>query len=314
MKLRVFIPLLSLLGVFSFFAFKYYQLETNKPISAVARLETGINGTFINFPWSSNLWFPSPGSTDIKLPKPNISGKSAFVVDLKIGKVLFAKNEHEPAPIASTVKILTAGVALERKKSSDIFMVSDNATKIGEDFMGISAGEKLTLEELLYGLLLPSGNDAAEAIVEGVSGSRADFVTLMNEKAKLLGANNSKFVNPSGLEGDGEHFSTAYDLTLISRWVWTSFPLFREIVGTKYFELPYSENHKYFYLENQTNLLGTYPGVKGIKPGYTPEAGLCLVTLAERDGHEILGVVLGSQDRRGDMEKLLNYSFSTLGI
>jgi len=101
-------------------------------------------------------------------------------------------------------------------------------------------------------------------------------------------------------------------LAVIARWAWVNFPLFRQIVATPNIVLPYSADHKYLYLENQTNLLTSYPGVKGIKPGYTPEAGLCLVTLAERGNHQILGVVLGSDDRRGDMEMLLDYSFAVL--
>lgn len=282
--------------------------------SPLAGLNESVFGNFTKFPYSANIWFPKNGLYPSAVPKPEISAKAALVVDLTNGDILFAKNEYEKLKVASTVKILTAGVALERKNPQDSFIISERAAKIGEDFMGISAGEKLSLEKLLYGLLLPSGNDAAEAIAEGVSQTSSDFVALMNEKADLLGAKNSKFVNPSGLEGDGDDYSTAYDMALISRWAWVNFPLFRKVVGTKYYEIPYTPEHKYFYLENQTNLLGTYPGVKGIKPGYTPAAGLCLVTLAENGEHEILGVVLGSSDRRGDMEKLLNYSFSTLGI
>lgn len=311
MKSRFIIPFAGFCVLVFFFGFQYFKLETQELINPVS--SKGIS-QLPKFALSTNLWFPNRNVLGLTLTKPEVSAKSAFVVDIKTGDVIYAKNEHEKRPIASTVKILTAGVALERKNPGEIVIISEKASKIGEDFMGLSVNERLTLEELLYGLLLPSGNDAAEAIAEGVSGSREDFVKAMNEKAQLLGAFDSKFVNPSGLDGDGEHYSTAYDLALISRWTWTNSSLFRRIVGTKSYEIPYTPEHKYFYLENQTNLLSTYPGVRGIKPGYTPEAGLCLVTLAERDGHEILGVVLGSNDRRGEMEKLLNYSFSTLGI
>lgn len=313
-----------LFGFFALIFLNVQRLRNTEVFSPISDSSGNILANFTKFPDSANIWFPTNGVYFSSISKPEILAKAGFVVDLTTGNVLYAKNEHEKLQIASTVKILTAGVALERKKAGEVFTVSETAAKIGEDFMGISAGEKLTLEELLYGLLLPSGNDASEAIAEGVAGSRGNFVKLMSEKAQLLGAFDSKFVNPSGLEDDGDHYSTAYDLALISRWVWTNFPLFRKIVGTKYYEIPYSAgegsegdsspDHKYFYLENQTNLLRTYPGVKGIKPGYTPEAGLCLVTLAENGGHEVLGIVLGSEDRRGDMEKLLNYSFTILGV
>lgn len=267
------------------------------------------------FFYGNNLWEPKINKVkESYLPKPQVSAKSALIVDLTTDEVLFEQNPREKLPTASTVKILTAAVALEHLKPSTVISVSDTAAKVGEDFMGLTPHEKLTLEELLYGLLLPSGNDAAQAIAEGVAGTSSRFVDLMNAKAQVLGATDSKFVNSSGLEGDGEHHSTANDMAIISKYAWENFGEFRRIVGTKYYEIPYTPEHKYFYLENQTNLLGTYPGVRGIKPGFTPEAGLCLVTIAENGGHTILGVVLGSTDRRGDMEKLLNYSFAAQGV
>jgi D-alanyl-D-alanine carboxypeptidase (penicillin-binding protein 5/6) len=209
---------------------------------------------------------------------------------------------------------MTAILTLEQRQPDEIVTISKHAATIGEDFMGISENEKYTIKDLLYGLLLPSGNDAAEALAESTAGSTKMFLDQMNAKAKLLGLSDTKFANPSGLDGDGEHFSTAYDLAIIARYAWTNFPLFRQIVGTKFYEIPYSQDHKYLYFENQTNLLSTYPCVKGIKPGYTPDAGLCLVTLAENGGHQVLAVMLGSNDRRGEMIKLLDYSFATIGV
>jgi D-alanyl-D-alanine carboxypeptidase (penicillin-binding protein 5/6) len=267
------------------------------------------------FFYSTNVWLPDDKEIlPSRYQRPEISAKAALVVNLSTDKIFYAKNDHERLPVASTLKIMTATVALERKNPNDIFTVSENAAKVGEDFMGITVGEKYTLEELLYGLLLPSGNDAAVAIAENIAGTESEFVRLMNEKTKLLGAKDTKFINTTGLQGDGEHYSTAYDMAIIARYAWVNFPLFRQIVGTFSYEIPYSKDHKYLYFENQTNLLRTYPGVKGIKPGFTPEAGLCLVTLAENGGHQILGVILGSNDRRGEMQMLLDYSFSTLGI
>lgn len=272
-------------------------------------------GAQAQFFYSANQWRPDLGNIlPSTLPPVEISAKSALVVDLTTSKVLFAKNPKQKLPIASTLKILTAVVALESLAPNKVVTVTEKAAKTGEDFMGLTASEKLTLEELLYGLLLPSGNDAAVAIAEGVAGTQEKFVELMNRKAAILGAVDSKFVNPTGLEGDGEHYSTSFDMATISKYAWESFPIFRKIVGTKYYEIPATLEHKYFYLENQTNLLGTYPGVKGIKPGYTPEAGLCLVTLAENGGHTILVVILGSENRRDEMAKLLDYSFETLGV
>lgn len=267
------------------------------------------------FSHSANIWFPEENVVETNQAPPEISATSAIVVDLTTNKTIYAKNIHNRQPIASIVKIMTAIVALEKKHLDDIFTVSQQAAEVGEDSMGITAGEKYTLEQLLYGLLLPSGNDASEAIAENVAGNRNKFIDLMNQKAKVLGLNDTKFVNPSGLDEDGiEQYSTAFDVAVITRYALVNFPIFRKIVSTKFYEISYSPQHKYLYLENQTNLLSTYPGVAGVKPGYTPQAGLCLVTLAENGGHQILAVILGSKNRREEMIKLLDYSFGFLGI
>jgi len=210
---------------------------------------------------------------------------------------------------------MTAIVALERGQLDQQIIISQRAAEIGEDTMGTSVGERYTLEELLYGLLLPSGNDAAEAIAEGLTdGRRERFIEWMNLKVWELGLEDTVFVNPSGLDGDGRHYGSAYDLLVIARHALRTSPKFREIVATTDYEIPYSSDHKYLYLQNQTNLLRTYPGVVGVKPGWTPEAGLCLVTAAERDGHTLIGVILDSPDRRGEMALLLDYGFAVLGL
>ena len=308
---KLFLSILGLAILFNFVFLKFGKKQDLAFLSGVPK----ILGVQTQLFYSANIWQPDLENVLIyPLPQPEISAKSALVVDLTTDKVIFAKNPKQKLPVASTLKILTAVVALEFAAPNKVITVSEKAAKTGEDFMGLTASEKLTLEELLYGLLLPSGNDAAEAISEDVVGTKAKFVELMNKKAKILGATESKFVNPTGLEGDGEHYSTSFDMATISKYAWENFPIFRKIVGARYYEIPYTPEHKYFFLENQTNLLGTYPGVKGIKPGFTPEAGLCLVTLAENGGHTILAVILGSENRRDEMAKLLDYSFETLGV
>lgn len=309
----VFILIAVSIAFFSYLTFwSKSKADLSSPLPKAAESILGEKSD--SFFYSENLWLPQDVVTLPGVNLPQVTAEAVYVIDITGDKVLYAKNVHERRPIASTVKIMTAAIALERAKPIEVFTVSENAAKIGEDFMGATAGERYTLSELLYGLLLPSGNDAAEVLAEGVGGSRANFVKLMNEKASLLGLRDTKFVNPSGLDGDGEHYSSAYDLAVIAHYAWVNFPLFRQVVGTYDIVLPYSDDHKYLYLQNQTNLLTSYPGVKGIKPGYTPDAGLCLVTLAERDEHQVLGVILGSTDRRGDMEMLLDYSFATLGV
>lgn len=279
-----------------------------------------------------NDWFPREkqnflgiGKTSYKL---TLGAKAALLVDYDSGDIIYEKNLKDRLPVASTVKIMTALVVFENSKLSDVFTVSGKAAKIGEDSMGLTLGEKLTVEELLYGLILPSGNDAAITLAEGVAGSEAKFVEMMNVKVKSLGLKDTKFINASGLDEDGrDQYSTAYDLATIARYTWDKYPVFREISSTVQKSIDADSAHKEFYLENQTNLLTTYPGVKGIKPGFTWEAGLCLVTYAENkqslrfssstaglDGKKLLGVILGSDDRRGEMKELLDFGFNSFGI
>jgi len=243
--------------------------------------------------------------------QPEISAESGLVVDINSGKIVFEKNSKEKMKIASLVKIMTAVVALEHKNLDERIVVSEKAAGIGENTMGISEGEVYTLEELLYGLLLNSGNDSAYAIAEGVAGSADDFVSWMNIKAKELNLMDTEFFDPSGLNDDT--YSTAIDLVKLSRYAMQNED-FKRIVGTVDFELTYSERHKYLYLENQTNLLTTYPGVGGVKTGYTEEAGYCLVTYAKNEGVELIGVVLNSVNRKFDMLNLLNFGFGVYGI
>src|SRR3989344_3821177 len=262
----------------------------------------------------SNDWFPkskNPKNADAL----NISAKSAILVDYDTGEVIYAKNPQEILPAASTIKIMTALVALENAKLSDKFTASEKAAKVGENAMGLTQGETLTLEELLYGAMLVSGNDAAVVIAEGVFQSEDAFVQKMNQATRDLGLSDTKFINASGLDEDGkEQYSAAYDLVTIARYTWEKYPAFRKIVSTYNHTIDANQGHKAFELYNDTNLLTTYPGVKGIKPGFTWDAGWCLVTYAENGGKKLLAVILGSEDRRGEMIALLDYGFAKFGV
>ncbi len=242
-----------------------------------------------------------------------LSAKSALSYDLTTNKTLFSKNANTRLPMASLTKIMTAIIALENKKNPDEYIVSSQDL-VGEDSMGLTAGESLSLEDLLYGLILHSANDAAEVLADNYPQGRSAFITAMNAKAQALGLTNTHFTNPSGLEGDGKQYTTAYDLLVLTRFGLNNFSLFKQVVATPIYDIPASESHKEYYLENETNLLTSYPGVKGVKTGYTPEAGLCLVTYLEYNNHKIIGVVLGSEDRRDDMKQLLDYSLREEGI
>ena len=252
-----------------------------------------------------------PGEKFGTANEPEISGESALLVEINSGQIVYEKNSTDRMKIASLAKMMTAVVALEHKKVNDEILISQKAANIEEDFMGISEGETYSLEELLYGLVLNSGNDAAYAVAEGVAGNVGTFVKWMNMKAKELGLADTYFADPSGLDNDS--YSTAIDLVKLARYAMQK-EEFRKIVGTVSIELPYSEKHKYLNLVNQTNLLTTYPGVAGIKTGYTEEAGYCLVSYAKNEGKELIGVVLNSENRKFDMIWMLDYGYATLGV
>lgn len=259
---------------------------------------------------SLDLWtvHPSPNSRALEL-----SAKSALSYDLTTNKVLFAKNPQEKLPMASLTKIMTAIVALEHQRSDNAYTVTQSDL-VGEDSMGLAAGETLKLEDLLYGLILHSGNDAAETFASNFPGGRSAFINAMNEKAQSLGLTHTHFTNPTGLEGDGNQYTTAQDLVVMTRFALLHFPLFGTVAATFDHTIPATSTHQEYDLENETNLLTSYPGVKGVKTGFTPEAGLCLVTFLDYNGHQILAVILGSDDRRGEMKDILDYSLRSEGI
>ena len=180
--------------------------------------------------------------------------------------------------------------------------------------MGLGVGEVLSIKELLYGMMLHSGNDAAEVIANNYPTGRADFIKAMNNKAKALGLKDTNFTNPTGLEGDGNQYATAYDLTVITEYALINFPLFMEVSKTFQYAIEQTGTHKAYFLENETNLITSYPGVKGVKTGFTPEAGFCLVTYLDYKGHKIIALILGSENRRQEMKDLLDFSLKSIGI
>jgi len=235
----------------------------------------------------------------------NINASSAIVMDMETGRVLFEKNAYVKRPIASTTKIMTAILAIENGNLDDEVTVSERACQIWGSDIGLKPGEKLKLRDLLYGLMLNSGNDAAIAIAEHIGGSLENFLDMMNEKARLIGAKNSSFKSPHGLDMEG-HYSTAYDLALITRYALAN-PVFSEIVSTKTASIP-GRN-----LYNTNEMLGLYPGADGVKTGYTGQAGRCLVTSATRNGWRIISVVLNCPTKSARTQnsiKILDYAFN----
>lgn len=306
--------LLVALYIIGFVGYSIYSKTTNEKITLVSPVPDFLNSAKNKEVSTLSLWIPilsnfiKGNSEDIE-----ISAKSAIVYDTTIDKVLYKKNAKEKLPMASITKIMTAIIALENKKNDDKYLVVGNDL-VGEDSMGLTEGEILSLKELLYGLMLPSGNDAAETLATNFKGGRNAFIKAMNNKAKSLGLKDTNFTNPTGLEGDGNQYTTSYDLIIITEYALTKFSLFRQVVSTIDYTIPKTDTHKAFYFENETNLLTSYPGVKGVKTGYTPEAGLCLVTYLDYQGHKIIGIILGSSNRRQEMKDLLDYSLRSITI
>lgn len=285
------------------------QVKAEPILSGLAK-QTDLYKTTLLISFDADKGFKFVLKHDLK-NMPQTVAKSAFLVDINSGDILYASSEKEVLPIASLAKIMTAVVAVEHSKLDASFTISRKAASIGENSMNISEGEVYTLEELLYGLFLHSGNDAAYAIAEGVAGDKENFVLWMNIKAKELGLENTLFTDPSGL--DDKAHSSAYDLAKLTMYALKHKDL-RKIAATVEYEIPKTTTHKYIPLYNQTNLLTTYPGVKGFKTGYTEEAGLCLVTYVQNDTVELVGIVLNSIDRKGDMVSMLDYGFAKYNI
>lgn len=262
-----------------------------------------------------DLWSPviqqihGGGSSEV----PELTAQGILMYDLTTNKVLYEREAKVRRPMASITKIMTAIIAIENQRSDNRY-VAKEADIVGENSMGLIAGEVMTMEDLLYGLMLPSGNDAAEVLATNYPAGREAFIQAMNDKAKALGAVDTKFSNPSGLQGDGEQYSTPHDLVIITRYAMDKHPIFRQVVATGTHEIPATNEHGAYTLVNETNLVTTYQGVKGVKTGYTPEAGMCLVTYLEYGGHQIIGVVLNSENRRGEMKQLLDYSLKSVGV
>lgn len=236
-------------------------------------------------------------------PEPRAG--AALLADETTGQVLLEKHARDRRAVASTTKIMTALLVLERCSLDEVVVVSQEAALTGGNRVGLAPGEQVTVLDLLYGLLLNSGNDAATALAEHVAGSVAGFVTLMNVRAQELGLADTHFVNPHGLDAP-EHYSTAYDLWLLSREALKN-GTFRQIVGTP----DHSIGGRHYVNLNQ--MLTTYPGADGVKTGTTDLAGECLVVSATRQGHRLIAVVLNSANRYEDAKSLLDYGFEAYG-
>ncbi|ALA50990.1 D-alanyl-D-alanine carboxypeptidase family protein [Shouchella clausii] len=235
-----------------------------------------------------------------------VSGQAAILMEQSSGRVLYSKNEHQPLKIASITKIMTAILAIESGKLDETVTVSKRAEGTEGSSLYLVAGEKLTLRDLVYGLMLRSGNDAAIAIAEHVGGSVEGFVFLMNEKAEEIGMSNTLFRNPHGLDTDEDHLSSAYDMALLTQYAMGN-EEYRDISSTKDYR---SKGDKVRVFHNKNRLLTEkYSYSTGGKTGYTKLAKRTLVSTASKDGLDLIAVTLNAPDDWDDHMHMFNWGF-----
>ena len=248
--------------------------------------------------------------TALKLPPIDAAG--AVLMEATTGRVIADVNMDKRLPMASTTKIMTALVAIERGNLEDMVTVSPRAAGVTGSSIHLKAGEKITLNNLLYGLMLASGNDAAVAIAEHIGGSVSGFAELMNARAKEIGAKNTRFVTPNGLH-DEAHYTTAYDLGLITCEAMKN-SKFAQIVSTRYYNTPKEGDGRDRSLKNNNRIIFQFDGGNGVKTGFTKPAGRCLVSAAKRGGMQLVAVVLNCGGMFPESMALLEYGFSAASM
>ena len=246
---------------------------------------------------------------------PEVSAQSAVVLTADTGAVLFEKDGHTPRPVASTTKIMTALLALEaaQEQGDPLVDITQEMVAVEGSSMGLQAGDSISLTGLAAGMLLASGNDAANAAALYLDGSLESFAARMNQRAAALGMEDTHFVTPSGLDGEDAqglgHLSTAYDMALLAR-VALEDQAFRQLCSSPSLAVEFAEPVKRVTYTNHNKLLTQYPGCVGVKTGFTKEAGRCLVSAAERDGALLIAVTLNAPNDWQDHTALLDYGFS----
>ena len=250
----------------------------------------------------------SSNASSFELQVPDINSRACVVIDRNTNTILYGKNENQKRKMASTTKIMTATIIIENCNLDETIEVSKKAAGTGGSRLGLKTGDKITIRDLLYGLMLRSGNDAAVALAEHAGGNIEGFAELMNKKASDLRLTNTHFETPHGLDSD-EHYTTAYELAILSNYALNN-KTFAQIVGTKEYTITINGYPK--QLSNTNELLGNLSGVYGIKTGFTNGANRCLVTACKRNEMDIICVVLGADTKKfrtQDSIKLINYVF-----
>ncbi len=250
---------------------------------------------------SAALFYTRVGALDV-------SARSAIVIEAETGQIIFEKDANTRRPMASTTKIMTALVAIESGDISREIVVDAAAAGVEGSSIYLNAGDRITLESLIWALMLESANDAAAAIAIGVAGSVEAFADMMNERARALGLSDTNFTNPHGLSDDN-HYTTAHDLARLTAAAMEN-ETFRRIVSTDKYRIAYADTAR--SLHNHNKLLHIYDGAIGVKTGFTKASGRCLVSAAERDGMTLIAVTLGAPDDWADHTAMLDLGFASV--
>lgn len=248
-----------------------------------------------------------------KIDNPELNARIALIYDRASGRIIYEKNGNKQTPMASTTKILTAIVTLENADLKETVTIESKAAGIGGSRLGLKKNDKITVNDLLYGLMLRSGNDAAVALAIHVGGSIEEFADMMNKKAEELGLTNSHFVVPHGLDNEG-HYTTAYELAKMADYA-LNIPKFKEIVSNKSATIYINGYPK--AINNTNKLLGSVSGVYGVKTGFTNGAGRCLVSSCKRGELDIITVIIGADtnnQRTADTKELIEYAFNNFSL
>ena len=237
----------------------------------------------------------------------SVSAKSAVLIEADTGRILYEKNKDQKLPMASTTKIMSALIALEAGNLDEPFVVDEKAIQVEGSSMGLQKGDTVTLRTLACGMLLPSGNDAANAAAVRIAGSIEDFAGMMNIRAKAIGMGNTHFVTPSGLDNE-QHYSTAHDMAKLAR-VALKNSIFLDLCSRNVTKVEFGNPPYERWLKNHNRLLSEYKGAIGVKTGFTKKSGRCLVSAAERDGIRLIAVTLNAPNDWQDHTKLFDYGF-----
>lgn len=242
----------------------------------------------------------------------HLSAQASVVIESSSGRVIYGNNQDKKLSMASTTKIMTSLLALENCELDIEFCVTDEMVRVEGTSMGLVGGDYVTMRAIVYGMLLQSGNDAANVAAYMMSGSISQFSKLMNERADKIGMKNTNFVTPSGLDAD-EHYSTAYDMALLGAEAIKN-EAFAEICSSKTARVSYGNPAYLRTLSNHNKFLSQYEGAFGIKTGFTKKSGRCLVTAVERNGITLVAVTLNAPDDWNDHAKLYDYAFSRVEL